>query len=188
VKLDTWEATGQIKLYFDGAGSGVSELDAERVVYRRFELQQVPTEDRYYRRLMVGNKPGKTARLVRVTQDVDSVAVLGADSSILSPALRAKVYIFLEDHLGIQHPDTVPWVMDGEVLFNAKLDLLKDHLFGGEALAVFGADGSVLAGYWNPFLTIFDPETKGGYIFFQGAYNNPYAHFVASVINKFATP
>jgi hypothetical protein len=188
VKLDTWEATGQIKLYFDGAGSGVSELDAERVVYRRFELQQVPTEERYYRRLMVGNKPGKTARLVRVTQDVDTVAVLGADSSILSPALRAKVYIFLEDHLGIQHPDTVPWVMDGEVLFNAKLDLLKDHLFGGEALAVFGADGSVRAGYWNPFLTIFDPETKGGYIFFQGAYNNPYAHFVASVINKFATP
>jgi hypothetical protein len=188
IKLDTWETTGQIKLYFDGAGSGVGELDKTRVVYRRFELQQVKTMDRYYRRLLVGDGPGKTARLFRVTQDVDTVAVLGGDSSILARELAAKVYVYLEDTLGIQHPDTVPWVLDGDVLSNAKLDLLKDHLVGGEQLAVFGADGSVLAGYWNPFLTVFDPVTKGGYIFFQGAYNNPYAKLIASAILRLQGP
>jgi hypothetical protein len=114
--------------------------------------------------------------------------VLGGDSSILARELAAKVYVYLEDTLGIQHPDTVPWVLDGDVLSNAKLDLLKDHLVGGEQLAVFGADGSVLAGYWNPFLTVFDPVTKGGYIFFQGAYNNPYAKLIASAILRLQGP
>jgi hypothetical protein len=116
------------------------------------------------------------------------VAILGGDSSILARSLAAKVYVYLEDVLGIQHPDTVPWVLDGDVLSNAKLDLLKDHLDGGELLGVFGADGSVRAAYWNPFLTVFDPETKGGYIFFQGAYNNPYAKLIASTIQRLQGP
>ena len=46
---------------------------------------------------------------------------------------------------------------------------------GGEALAVFGPNGSVTAGFFNPALTIFDTATGGGRIFFQGGYNNPYS-------------
>jgi hypothetical protein len=133
---------------------------------------------------MVGNKAGKAARLVKVTQDVDLVAVLGGDSSILAAKIRAKAYEYLENILGIQHPDTVPWVMGGEVEFEAKTKLLVNHLEGGEALAVFGADGSVRAGFFNPVLTVFDTVTKGGYVFLEGAYNNPYARAAIGALGK----
>ena len=40
---------------------------------------------------------------------------------------------------------------------------------------MFGANGSVDAGYFNPTMTVFNKTTNGGYIYFDGAYNNPYA-------------
>ena len=183
-KINKWSKQKEIELMFDGAGSGVPELDANRTLYRRFELEQVKTEKRYYKRFMVGNKAGKNARLVKVTQDVDLVAILGGDGSILAAKVRAKAYEYLENILGIQHPDTIPWVMDGEIAFEAKTKLLIDHLEGGEALAVFGADGSVLAGFFDPVLTIFDQATKGGYVFLKGAYNNPYARAAIGALGK----
>jgi hypothetical protein len=133
---------------------------------------------------MVGNKAGKHARLVKVTQDLDLVALLGGDGSILPAKIRAKGYEYLENILGIQHPDTIPWVMEGEVAFEAKTKLLVDHLEGGEALAVFGADGGVLAGFFNPVLTVFDQATKGGYVFLEGAYNNPYARAAVGALGR----
>ena len=169
------DLTKQIELRFDGAGSSAAALDEDRTVYRRFELEQVKTMNRPYGRLMVGVKPGDAARLARVTQDVDTVAVLGGNGQILSPAARVKAYEYLENILGIQHPDTVPWILNGEIAFEAKIKLLVDHLAGGEPLAVFGANGSVNAGYFNPTMTVFNKTTNGGYIYFDGAYNNPYA-------------
>lgn len=183
-KINKWSKQKEIELMFDGAGSGVPELDAGRTLYRRFALEQVKTEKRYYKRFMVGNKAGKTARLVKVTQDVDLVAILGGDGSILAAKIRAKAYEYLENILGIQHPDTIPWVMEGEVAFEAKTRLLIDHLEGGEALAVFGADGGVRAGFFNPVLTVFDKATKGGYVFLEGAYNNPYARAAVGALGK----
>ena len=182
--INKWSREQKIELKFDGKGSGVPELDANRTIHRRFELEQVRTEKRYYKRFKVGNKAGAKARLVSVTQDVDLVAILGGNGSILSPRLRAKAYEYLENILGIQHPDTIPWVKDGEVAFEAKTKLLMDHLEGGEALATFGADGSVRAAFFNPVLTVFNEATKGGFVFFEGAYNNPYAREAIGALGR----
>jgi hypothetical protein len=181
-QLNTWDTTGRIKLKFNGTDNGVPSAD--RYYYRDFALEQVKTHPRYYKRLMVGNKPGKGARLVKVTQDVDSVAVLAANNTILSPELRAQVYTYLADIIGIEHPETISWIKNGEILFETKAKLLADHLAGGEALAVFGPTGTVTAGFFNSALCIFNTATKGGTIIFDGGFNDPYAKAVTSLAVK----
>ncbi len=188
-KIAKWTLTKRIQLAFDGAGSLVGELDHERTVYRRFAMDdRSKIQGRYYQKLQVGIRAGENAPLAFVTQDVDLVAVLGGDNSILLPKLRAKAYEYLENILGIQHPDTVPWIKDGEVAFEAKSKLLVDHIKGGEALAVFGADGSARAGFFDPYMTVFNKVTKGGYVFFKGAYNNPYGPIAIGSLGKLLGP
>lgn len=86
---------------------------------------------------------------MRVTQDVDLAALLSSRGDFLSAAVRAKLYEYLSDVLGIEHPETVSWINEGELeqakqtLFGGKLKELRRLLpGGGEALAVFGADGT----------------------------------------------
>jgi hypothetical protein len=175
-EIDKWAKERKIEVYFDGAGSGVPELDATRKSKRTFKLEPATDKKgRYYKRFLVGQTTSPTAKLVRITQDVDLVAILGGNGQILPAKLRAKVYEFLEDVLGIQHPDTIPWMDDGEVSFDRKTGLLVDHLEGGEAMAAFGPNGSVRAAFFDPKLTVFDRTTKGGYVFLKGAFNDPYA-------------
>jgi hypothetical protein len=132
--------------------------------------------------VLVGDKPGLAGRLVPVTQDVDVAAILSDNSEIASAVIRTKVYEYLSDKLGIEHPETVSWINDGEILFGAKFKELARLVYGGgEGLAVFGPDFSVRAGFLNPALTIYNSATQGGRIFFQGGYNNPYAATVSRV-------
>ena len=60
-------------------------------------------------------------------------------------------------------------------MFQKKAKQLADIIPGGEQLAIFAPTGAVTAGFFDPSLTIFDNTTKGGRIFFQGGYNNPYS-------------
>ena len=138
---------------------------------------------RTYEQVLVGNKPGygKKIRLVPVTQDVDLMAILSADGSILDKAERVAAYIHLSDILGIEHGETPTWIKDGEIMFQAKAKQLADVVKGGEPLAVFAPTGSVTAGFFNPALTIFDTVTKGGRIFFEGGYNNPLSKLKTSI-------
>jgi hypothetical protein len=187
----TWDVSKQIKLKFDGEHSGVGQLDAARIRYRKFALVNNPAIEadttgnrRYYKVFNVAVSDAKNAMLVPVTQDVDLVGIFGGNGVILPAALRARAYVFLEDILGIEHPDTIPWIKDGEVAFEAKTKLLIDHLAGGEALATFGADGSIRTSFFNPNLTVFDKITGGGYVVLDGAYNNPIAPIAIGALGK----
>lgn len=194
-KISTWDVANQIKLEFGGADSGVGQLDKARVRYRRFELADNPAivhdkrgNSRYYKRFRVAKSGAKGADLVAVTQDVDLVAVLAGNLTILPAALRAKAYEYLEDILGIEHADTAPWVMNGEALFKAKTDLLVDHLEGGEALAVFGPDAGVRTAFLEPNLSVFDKVTKGGFLALVGAYNDVRAPIAKGALGKLLKP
>jgi len=167
----------EINWGFDGVGNGAK---VKRDAIRRFELKDQPSpykgvKDRKYQQVLVGNKPGTTKhiRLVPVTQDVDVMAILKSDGSILDSKERAAAYIHLWDILDIQHGETPTWIMDGEIMFKKKAKQLADVVSGGEPLAVFNPKGGVTAGFFDPALTIFDNQTKGGRIFFKGGYNDP---------------
>ena len=183
--LDNSKLTGLIDWSFDGSGNGAAEANKAQV--RRFELKPQPSPvkgtGRTYEQVLVGNKPGygKKIRLVPVTQDVDLMAILSADGSILDKAERVAAYIHLSDILGIEHGETPTWIKDGEIMFQAKAKQLADVVKGGEPLAVFAPTGSVTAGFFNPALTIFDTVTKGGRIFFEGGYNNPLSKLKTSI-------
>ena len=184
-KIHEWTLTKRITLMFDGASSGLGELDAERTVHRRFEaVQDRRIKDRVYERLMVGVKAGENARLARITQDVDAVAVLGGNGSVLPRPIAAKVMSHLMNFLDIEHPDTLPWVKDGEFFFEAKTKLLADHLPGGEALAVFDPSGGVRTAFINPHLSVYNPTTRGGFLALDGAYSNPYAPIATGALAK----
>jgi hypothetical protein len=171
------EAQGKIKWGFDGLGN---DADAVREEYRHFGLKDQPSpyrglKDRKYQQVLVGNKPGagKHIRLVPVAQDVDVMAILKSDGTILSPEERAAAYIHLWDILDIQHGETPTWILNGEIMFKKKAKQLADVVSGGEPLAVFNPKGGVTAGFFDAALTIFDNQTRGGRIFFEGGYNNP---------------
>ena len=103
-----------------------------------------------------------------------AVGVVIASGEILDAVQRSKVYEYLSDLIGIEHGETPSWIKNGEIIFQAKAKILADAIPGGEALAVFGPNGSVTAGFYNAALTTFNNVNKTGRIFFEGGYNNPY--------------
>jgi len=178
--LEDAEKSKSIDWSFDGSGNGAPGANKKQV--RRFELKNQPspvagTGKRTYQEVLVGNKPGVNplTRLVPITQDVDLMALLRSDGSIMDVAERVAAYIHLSDILGIEHGETPSWILNGEIMFQKKAKQLADVIPGGEQLAIFAPTGDVTAGFFNPALTIFDNVTKGGRIFFQGGYNNPYS-------------
>ena len=183
--INTSEVTGRINWGFNGADNGVPL--ANRADERLFGLKAQANPSKYggksrpYFQVMVGSKPSLGGRLVQVTQDVDLMAVLGANGSILSPAQRLDAYIHLLDVLGIEHPETPSYIKNGEIMFQAKAKYLADVVKGGEQVAVFSPQGGVTAGYFDPALTVFDQSTMGGRVFFDGGYNDPVAKTVTKV-------
>ena len=191
--IDKASSSGQIAWNLDGSGNGAAVLIKQD---RAFALKSQPSpvavsnyptmKGRTYDQVLVGNKPlsgGKKVngtRLVPVTQDVDMMAILTASGEILSPELRAKYYEYLSNLIGIEHGETPSWILNGELIFQAKAKILADAIPGGEALAVFGPNGSVTAGFYNAALTTFNNVTKTGRIFFDGGYNSAFYKWQAA--------
>lgn len=182
-------AAKEIDWGFNGTDNGAPQAD--RAGKRRFSLYDEKGQTmhdgthRTYQQVLVGDLPGLAGKLVNVTQDVDVFAILSAGGDILGPQARTAAYEFLSLVLGIEHPESASWLQKGEILFNAKVkELSRVAPGGGEALAVFGPDRSVRAGFLNAALTIYDSTTKGGVIFFHGGYNNPYAKAVTRIRSK----
>jgi hypothetical protein len=181
--IEHGEKTGFISWDFDGTSNGAAYVRKQN---RRFGLYKtVPkgsSSERYYAKVLVGREPGKLARLVPITQDVDMMALLQPNGALLPANLRAKAYAYLSNILGIEHGETPSWLEDGEIIFQAKAKQLADTIPGGEPLLIAGPDGSVRAGFYDPQLTIFDKATKTGYIIFKGGYNNPFAVAITKLV------
>ena len=196
--LNKAEKAKTIAWTLDGSGNGASTLIEQT---RSFGLkpQPNPVSDsvmgtRKYEQVLVGNKPldaaGKRVagtRLVPITQDVDMMAILTAQGDIVAANLRAKYYEYLSNLIGIEHGETPSWILNGEIIFQAKAKILADAIPGGEALAVFGPNGSVNAGFYNAALSVFNNVTKSGRIYFDGGYNNPYFLWKAKVLSGIST-
>ena len=185
--IEQADAAKQIAWNFEGAGNGATTLIKQD---RAFALKSQPSpvstqqwpamKNRTYQQVRVGNKPlakGKFVAgtlLVPVTQDVDMMAILTASGEIVSAELRSKFYEYLANLIGIEHGETPSWILNGELIFQAKAKILADSIPGGEALAVFAPTRSVTAGFYNPALTTFNNVAQTGRIFFEGGYNNAF--------------
>ena len=183
--IKSGEKTGFIDWDFNGTSNGAAIVRMQR---RRFALYKSTPKGsspgRFYAKVLVGEKPGKIARLVPITQDVDMMALLASNGSLLAPELRAKAYSYLSNILGIEHGETPSWLEDGEIIFQAKAKQLADTIPGGEPLLIAGPDGSMRAGFYDPALTIFDTVAKTGYIIFRGGYNNPFSLAISKLVSK----
>jgi hypothetical protein len=183
--VNSAEKTGFIDWDFNGTSNGAAIVRKQR---RRFALYKSTPKgsspSRFYAKVLVGEKPGKIARLVPITQDVDMMALLASNGSLLAPELRAKAYSYLANILGIEHGETPSWLEDGEIIFQAKAKQLADTIPGGEPLLIAGPDGSARVGFYDPALTIFDTVAKTGYIIFRGGYNNPFSVAISKLVSK----
>jgi hypothetical protein len=192
--IESAEQSKTIQWNFDGSGNGATTYIEQT---RSFALKPQPSpvsakqwpsmKGRQYDQVLVGNKPlvnGKAAsgtRLVPVTQDVDAMAILTPSGEILDAAQRSKVYEYLSDLIGIEHGETPSWILDGEIIFQNKAKILADAIPGGEALAVFGPNGSVTAGFYSASLSTFNNVNKTGRIFFEGGYNSAFYYWQAQL-------
>ena len=168
-------ADGKIDIGFKGSGNGAG---FNRTDIRRFELEQVGKD---YYRVKLGDPKGV---LKRITGDIDIVAITRANGEVLSAAERAQLYEDLLEAIGMQHGETLSWLLKGDVIANAKAQLLADHLAGGELLAVFGPDGGCRAAYFDPHVTVFNRVTKDVVATFIGAWTGPAARFAAYLPTK----
>ena len=182
--INTSDITGKIDWSFNGASNGAP--GALKVDERLFKLEPQANPSKYgtvkrpYYQVKVGSKANLAGTLVAVTQDVDLMAVLGLDGSILSPAQRTDAYIHLSDVLGIEHGETPSFIKNGEIMFQKKAKYLADVIEGGEQVAVFSPYGAS-AGFFDPALTVFDQSTMSGRVFFDGGYNNPFAKALTKI-------
>ena len=156
-----------VDLGFDMEAQGVKK--PKKPKKRRFDMERVDVHgrDEYYR-VRISDHKGV---LRRVTGDIDIVAITTADGRIPPPDVRAKLYEILQEAVGMQHGETLSWILKGELLSSTKATLLADHLPSRELLAVFGPDGAARAAYFDPKLTVFNQATKQGAATFVGAYS-----------------
>ena len=173
---EQYAKAGKVDIGFNVNSQGV--VGPNQAVNRRFALDPVaqksllgyrPPGTQYYR-VMLGDSSGGLGTLRRVTGDIDVVAITRADGEILSAGERAQLYIDLQQAIGMQHGETLSWLLNGDFIFDTKADLLADHLPGGELLAVFGPDGSVRAASINAALTVFDKSTSTVILHLDGAF------------------
>jgi len=101
------------------------------------------------------------------------VAITLADGRIPDALTRAALYDDLIAAIGMQHGETLSWILNGELLSSVKAGLLGDHLPGRELLAIFGPDGAARAGFIDPHLTVFNQATGEAAATFIGAYSTP---------------
>ena len=158
-----------VDLGFDEAAQGIP--GPRRAKLRKFELarQDVHGTKNYFR-VMISDDLGL---LRRVTGDIDVVAITLADGRVPSAEVRSQLYQDLMGAIGMQHGETLSWILKGELLSAKKASLLADHLPGRELLAIFGHDGSCRAGFFDPQLTIFNQATGETRATFIGAYSTP---------------
>jgi hypothetical protein len=162
---------GTIDIGFDAAAQGVKQ--GKHADIRKFHLKPVAGHHDYYH-VLLGDKGGI---LRRITGDIDIVAICRSNGLILSAAERANLYADLIEAIGIQHGETLSWLLNGDVLASAKAALLGEHVPGGELLAVFGPDGGARAAFFDPALTIFNSDTHEIAATFIGAYSSPFTRF-----------
>ncbi len=60
------------------------------------------------------------------------------DKNMTEAAERAQLYGRLEEATGIQHGETLSWILNGDVLASSKAAALGEHPPGGERLASSG--------------------------------------------------
>jgi PKD repeat protein len=162
---------GGVDVAFDYKANGSAVPPSTTVATpRNFALDPVKGYGQDYYVVKMGDNRGI---LRRITGDVDMVAVTKADGKILSAAERLDIYQNLQDIIDIQHGDTFGWLQDGELVGKAKADLLKDHLPGGEPLAVFDPTGAVRANFIQPKMTFFNTVDQQGRIWYVGGYRTP---------------
>jgi hypothetical protein len=178
----------RVNIGFDTQAQGI--IGPNQAINRRFALDPAssksllgtrPGGTQYYR-VMLGDGSGGLGTLRRVTGDIDVVAITRADGSILSAPERAQLYIDLQKGIGMQHGESLSWLLNGDFIFKTKLSLLADHLPTNELLAVFGPDGSCRAAAINAALTIFDTTTNTVVLHLNGAFaaiKPAYSRYVA---------
>jgi PKD repeat protein len=163
-----YDSKGIVDLGFDKAAQGAGSKGRD---LRKFHLEELKSSSgRKYYRVKISDKRGV---LKYVTGDIDIVAILNADGTLPSAAVRALIYDDLLAAIGMQHGETFSWIKDGELFSKTKAKLLADHLPGGEQLAVFGPDGLCRAAFFDPKLTVFNTATHEAYATFVGAYTTP---------------
>ena len=187
-KYEAYAKAGKVNIGFDRTAQGV--IGPNQAKWRRFSLDPVSQKSLIgyrplgtdYFRLELGDSSGGLGILRRITGDIDVVAITKANGEILGPAERAQLYIDLQQGIGMQHGESLSWLLNGDFLFNIKAKLLSAHLPGGELLAVFGPDGSVRAASINAALTIFNKTTNSVILRLDGAFaavKPAYARYVA---------
>lgn len=162
-----YDAKGVVDIGFDKAAQGAGTKGRD---LRKFNLEKVRGDGSQYYRVQLSDARGV---LKGITGDIDIVAILNADGSVLNAAGRAKLYDALLKAVGMQHGESFSWLLNGEFLSKTKAKLLADHLPGRELLAVFGPDGGARAAYFDPKLTVFNETTKEAVATFVGAYSSP---------------
>ena len=116
-----------------------------------------------------------------ISGDIDFVHFTFLDGSPLDPATARQLYDAMFRSTGLQHPETVSWIMkDGMTIFKGKVNQLSEYLTGEKCLLEL-TGSTKRAVTINQKLTRFVKDGRGHLIFFDGGLKSRSRALVADI-------
>ena len=134
-----WELDG-IPVRRNYRDNGIPDPAGQGAPTRNFEFDAYSTSGNG-RNLFIPKMADSEGVLKYISGDIDWVHFSFLDGTPLDPKTARQLYDVLMDCCGLQHPETVTWILKGQSLFETKIDQIADYLSGGKALLEVSGEG-----------------------------------------------
>lgn len=150
------------KNYLD---NGVPNVPGQERVKRKFDYQRIAREGQPT--IYIPKMANEDGLFRYISGDIDWVHFSFLNGQALDSGTAYRLYEALSLCCGLQHPETISWIRNGQTVFKAKIAQIGEYLNGGKALLeVTGAETRAVR--INKNLTRFANEGRGHRIYFDG--------------------
>ena len=150
---------------------------------RAFDFQRIEREGKEI--FYVPKMAGKDGKLKYISGDTDFVHFSFLNGDPLDPDTARKLYAAMARCCGLQHPETITWILKGQTVFKGKLNQLSEYLTGAKALLEIGGD-SLRAVHMKAELTRFAKNGRDHLIFFDSGLKSRQRALSADIESAFA--
>ncbi len=164
--------------------NGVPDPEFQSEVSRAFDFETIQLGGGKPR-IYLAKMADENGALRFISGDIDWVHFSFLNGSPLDPATAAKLYTVLMRCCGLQHPETVSWILKGQTVFAGKANQIGEYLRGQKALLEVSEAGT-RAVRVSEKLTRFAADGRNHLIFFDNGLKSRALSTLADVETAFA--
>jgi Tol biopolymer transport system component len=130
-KFNKWKQEG-IPVSPNYKDNGVPDPVGSGGVTRGFQVEEFELSNGS--KVIIPQVTNQDGQFRYISGDIDWVHFSNLDGTPLDPKKASQLYTVLMDCCGLQHPETVSWINDGQAFFNSKADQIAEYVRGEKAL------------------------------------------------------